>query len=382
MLLWINYLRRKFWPPSKKTEDSSVFLFVFLCMTNKNNFAFNMKNLALAFFRNIPIYLIVIVLALAALPKGLFTPLEAPSNNLPKPVGVVGTVGTVPVVERKVTDGDQGSKAVADIARITIDAVKDKYDSLKDLYEKLFSVIAALGALFAFLGFKGADSFIQAKHKAEETLKKAEESQAKMDKFLTEIYPRNNKAEVNVTTGIVLRHIADAYSKIIKKTSPDHELLNDKDYQNFLNSALYYLDSVDEATGIDDALRNRTASTKGNIYKRLGEYERAIAVLEQRVKSGVADDDSIIFNLACYYTLKAEKEAGKGNHAKAAEAEQKALEYLATAISMNNENKALCATDCDFSYFVSKKDQRFNSLVGAKESTPCPMKGSQDCPIK
>lgn len=264
---------------------------------------------------------------------------------------------------------------------MTIDSVKDKYDSLKDLYEKLFAVIAALGALFAFLGFKGADSFIQAKQRAEETLKKAEDAQAQINKFLAEIYPKNNKAEVNVTTGIVLRHIADAYKLIVEKNNPAHDFMNDKDYIGFLNGALYYLCSVDNIVGVDDVLGNRAAATKGNVYKRLCEYEKAILTLEQRVKNGIGDDDSILYNLACYYTLKAEKEAVASHATKAAECEQIALRYLSSAIELDCGNKKLASDDDDFDYFRSRKDQRFISLAEIMDPADCPMKSDDKCPM-
>lgn len=355
-----------------------------------------MNKIIYAVFRNAPIYMIVFVLAATALPKQFWSQTVESS---PQAVGANQSTtnsqlatanqpiqknrqNQIPTTnnDKRPTENEASSKGLFDIARLTIDSTKDKYDSLKDLYEKLFSVIAALGALFAFLGFKGADSFIQAKQKAEETLKKAEDAQEQINKFLTEIYPKNNKAEVNVTTGIVLRHIADAYKTIISKTQPNHDFINDNDYKNFLKSALYYLDSVDEATGIDDALRNRTATTKGNVFRRLEEYERAISVLEQRIKAGIGDDDSIVFNLACYYTLKAQREANDGNSIKAAEAENLALEHLSNAIAMEPKNRTGAAADADFEYFVKKNDQRFNALIQIKEELPCPLKGSPNCP--
>ena len=73
-------------------------------------------------------------------------------------------------------------RPLADIAKMTLDATKDKFDSLKEANDKLFSVLAAMGALLAFLGFKGLDSFMTAKTKAEEAVDRANLAQKEADR--------------------------------------------------------------------------------------------------------------------------------------------------------------------------------------------------------
>lgn len=322
--------------------------------------------------RNIPIYLIVIALVMIAIPKEFYTSKTQTesANNQNQ---------TTALQQNKSKTSDQNE--IANIARLTMESSKEKYDSIKDLYEKIFSVIAALGALFAFLGFKGADSFIQARQKAEETLKTAEAAQDKINKFLSEIYPKNNKAEVNITTGIVLRHIADAYEKILRKTTPDHALATDPDYCNFIESGLYYLDAAEKSTGLDEAMRTRIALTKGNMYKRLGDYKQAIYTLEQQIKNNECSDDGIYYNLACYYTLQAQVSASSNKSAEATKEEDKALGYLEKALVMNRDNIDLAKNEEDFSYFRNNRHQGFDATL-TSHKIPCHLKGDPTCPIR
>ncbi|MBB6594380.1 hypothetical protein HXP35_03060 [Ralstonia solanacearum] len=178
------------------------------------------SNLSRAFSHYIPLYLIVVTLLFIALPKNVSTAIVAsltgtPIVQLPSIPGAnvnqVATPGVnaPPVSQPSLSTAQQSAadRNVVDIAKMTIDSSKDKYDSIKDMYDKLFSVIAAMAALIAFLGFKGVDSFLSAKQKADETVARAEEAQRKAEQSLDEVqdfinrrYPADNRAELNASS--------------------------------------------------------------------------------------------------------------------------------------------------------------------------------------
>ncbi|MBB6590183.1 hypothetical protein LBW62_19560 [Ralstonia solanacearum] len=341
------------------------------------------SNLSRAFSHYIPLYLIVVTLLFIALPKNVSTAIVAsltgtPIVQLPSIPGAnvnqVATPGVnaPPVSQPSLSTAQQSAadRNVVDIAKMTIDSSKDKYDSIKDMYDKLFSVIAAMAALIAFLGFKGVDSFLSAKQKADETVARAEEAQRKAEQSLDEVqdfinrrYPADNRAELNVVTGIVMRYIADSYKTIFEVLKPEHKIDEDEMFLKCVDRGIYYLSAVENLQGVDKSVLRRAIITKGNLFRRRGEVETAISLLEQLADKYGVEDEVAVYNVACYACLVAKKYACAGNNAMAERYIQKAIGSLKKAIELSEEGKDDAKTDPDFAWFRDTSHQGYLALV-------------------
>ena len=316
------------------------------------------------FSYHLPLYLIVISLLFIALQKDPFS--ERKSQ--------ISTNHITNLNKSTTTNKEQSASQVKDsdlltVTKLAIDGSKEKYDSIKDSYDKLFSMIAAIAALIAFLGFKGVDSFITAKKNSSETLEKAvnalKEAQIASEdlkKFKEEIYPKDNRAEINLMTGIVLRIIYDAYKSIIETCKPNHKIDTDPKIQHFLDLAIYYIDVVEAQTDIDEKLLMKAAVTRGNIYKRFGRIKEAYEnLLRFSKKYPTCGDSSIQYNLACYSCLLAEHAESTSNHKESVKYQNLSLNHLRAAISCDLANKLAANTEEDFKYF--EKNQIFLAMT-------------------
>jgi hypothetical protein len=267
-------------------------------------------------------------------------------------------------------------RPVADIAKMTLDASKDKYDSIKDANDKLFSVLAAMGALLAFLGFKGLDSFMTAKSEAEKAVVEAQKAQEEADKaaaklsaFLDKAYQTENRAEINVSHGIALREMAAVYKQgwdlqnHDKKPLPPLPPSGIEQYRAYLSKALYYLDAaLQNRDDLDDILILRAMGTQCNVHRRLGDHEMALAIARQIIATYPKKDDSAYYNAACYCSLIGQRWATT-NESAPADFSVLALGYLREAIVLEPENKKEAMGDTDFTWLKSAKGEEFNELV-------------------
>ena len=271
-------------------------------------------------------------------------------------------------------------RPVADIARMTLDASKDKFDSLKDSNDKLFSVLAAMGALLAFLGFKGLDSFMAAKTKAEEAVEKANLAQKNanlalkeansatdnLNNFLKTVYQITNRAEINVSHGITLREMAAVYKQCWDLQNPGKGLpANGLDqYRAYLNKALYYLNTaLCSRNDMDENLILRAMGTQCNVYRRLDDYETALVIARQIIDVYPEKDDSAYYNAACYCSLIGQRWVNKIQEAAPADYSALAIDYLRQAIAMDSENKKEALKDPDFTWLKSANSQEFAELT-------------------
>jgi hypothetical protein len=245
-------------------------------------------------------------------------------------------------------------RPVADIAKMTLDASKDKYDSIKDANDKLFSVLAAMGALLAFLGFKGLDSFMTAKSEAEKAVVEAQKAQEEAD---------------NVSHGIALREMAAVYKQgwdlqnHDKKPLPPLPPSGIEQYRAYLSKALYYLDAaLQNRDDLDDILILRAMGTQCNVHRRLGDHEMALAIARQIIATYPKKDDSAYYNAACYCSLIGQRWATT-NESAPADFSVLALGYLREAIVLEPENKKEAMGDTDFTWLKSAKGEEFNELV-------------------
>jgi len=330
------------------------------------------SSLGRAILHCIPMYLIVITLLVIALPKEVFYVMNGKNPSEYTPVSTEGPHNVLHSTKNPTSNSAQlQDSSILTVARLTLDSSKEKYDSIKDTYDKLFSVIAAIGALIAFLGFKGVDSFLTARNNAEETLLRAQEALETAEKALSQFkdfventYPKDNRAEINVMTGIVLRHIADSYRNVVSLCNPAHNLNSDENLKSYLECALYYLNAVDLQDGIDAKILTRTASTKGNIYKRLDRIDRAHELLKDfTIKHPNVNDDGIYFNLACYSCLLAKIASNNSQHHEAEKYIQQSLHYLRKSIAINDQNKAAAASDEDFEFMRSQNNQAYLAII-------------------
>ena len=321
---------------------------------------------------------IVLTLLAIALPKQctqnfpfLPVPLSAPAAKpalipIPAPSSVP-TVVAAPSWPAPVDD----AKAISDIAKMTLDASKDKYDSIKDTYDKLFSVLAAMAALLAFLGFKGLDSLVAARNEAQASEQlaqaalasalaaeqRAKDAEEKVLNFLDEIYPRNNKAEINVSHGIALREMASVYKHAWEQNHPADAMSAPAQaiYSDYLNKSLYYLDAALRQNGkdkLDGVLVRRAMGTQCNVYRRMDDFDRALLTAQEIIRKFEYEDESAFYNAACYCALIAERHQRYQENDLAEKFKDDALGYLATAVKLLPANKAEVLRDRDFHWLM------------------------------
>ncbi|QET03301.1 hypothetical protein FOB72_15405 [Cupriavidus pauculus] len=335
--------------------------------------------IARAFAYHIPLYLIVITLLFIAMPKAVSNSLISALTGIPvadvaksEKLDNIPSSGKVATAENGIKSPADPSenRTIVDVAKLALDGSKDKYDSIKDMYDKLFSVIAAMAALIAFLGFKGVDSFFAAKQKADDTVARAEEAQRKAEQSLSEVqdfikrrYPADNRAELNVVTGMVMRHIADAYKAILDQCKPGHKFEEDKVFLECLDKAIYYLNAVDSREAVDDMVLKRAIITKGNIYRRMGQLEVAIRLLEELQQKYDIVDEVAVYNIACYSCLVAKKFADAGNSVQADKFILKSLDNLRFAIKMSEESKNEARIDADLAWFRDTKNHSYLAML-------------------
>jgi rubrerythrin len=333
-----------------------------------------------AFGTVLPLYLVIGTICFIAIPKGIF-PSVLPFFQEPNAVVVANTspAPASPVISVRPSSEQRPELKIAEVAKMTIDATKERIDMMKESYDKLFSLIAALGALLAFFGFKGVETFISTRAKAEETVEKAETAIAKakaaqetaeaavasLNNFLHTKYEKDNAAELNVSQSIILRELADMYKELTSKETA----MNPKDstYCEYLRSALYYIDKVtDNPEGVDVRILSRAFVVRGNILSRLGDRTGALKMVEIAFGKYFTGDHSAYFNAACYACLLAGECAKNDDHRGAVGYENKSLSYLKQAIDLWPDYRAAALKDNDFEYFREKKYSPFLALMEAK----------------
>ncbi|ODV43324.1 hypothetical protein AWV79_18125 [Cupriavidus sp. UYMMa02A] len=268
---------------------------------------------------------------------------------------------------------------ITDVAKMALDATKERVDMMKESYDKIFSFIAALGALLAFFGFKGLETFMATRARAEEATAQAEAAAADAESakreareaiesfndFRKNQYLIDNSAEINAAHGIVLREIADLYRKV-KQMDDLMGMEADKaraEYFAYLENSLYYLDlATVKPEGVAPRILTRVYGTKGNVYRRLGNYHAALQAAEQVMKINPSDH-SAYYNAACYKTLLAADEHAKAspNHAAISHYEKDMAKYLKRAIELNPEYRGSAKDECDFGHF--SKSSHFLALT-------------------
>ena len=262
-------------------------------------------------------WLIVLILLAIAIPKHVFAPTVPAAPSAPQmtvnpsvllPVPVQPASAALAPTAPAATAPDM-VKPIADIAKMTLDASKDKYDSIKDTYDKLFSVLVAMAALLTFLGFKGLESFIsarasaeksesrageaeqraaQAEKRAELASQRAEAANAKLEEFLKAVASarKNNRAEINVSTGITLRETARVYRDCWKLVNPDKNLADMPDpaltvYNEYLKMSLYYLGcALQEKDQIDERLIIRAMGNLCTVHRALNNFSDALQIAQ------------------------------------------------------------------------------------------------------
>ena len=344
----------------------------------------------------VPLYVIIGTICIIALPKGFFGDLFVPSaqvQSAPSPSQAVdpnalpGGPAKATALPGKLSPATPSLGAdvkITEVAKMAIDATKERVDMMKENYEKLFSLIAALGALLVFFGFKGVESFISAKAKAEETVAKAEdavsraeearktaeESVEKLNEFIKNKYEKDNAAELNVSQGIVLRELADMYKTVCKKMGPDNGY--DLDYQQYLSMSLYYTEKVTEnGEGLDAEIMARALVLKGNILIRQDDVKNALKAVERAIKY-MPDDYSAYYNAACYSCVSAKQFHDKSNFQQASACENNSIEYLRKAIELRPRYKVDALTDPDFEHFRSRNYSEFLALTGGNIASALP----------
>lgn len=268
----------------------------------------------------------------------------------------------------------QDSTAIA-IAKFAVDSTKDRIDSLRESYEKLFGVIATLGALLAFLGFKGVESFMTARTKAQETVEKASAAVAsaqdaknqaesaieRLRVFLEEDYPRDNRSEVNVVHGIVMREIAEIYGKLAESHGRPKEC---PDYIDALEQSLRYLKKVPYGSeGIDPKIACRALVSIGNVKRRLGDIRGALEACQLVLDKFGKDDDSAHYNLACYSCLLAEEASANHRHSTAMGHASTAIAGLKRSIELDARCREAARNDPDFAWLRERGDPAFLQLL-------------------
>lgn len=350
----------------------------------------NSKKLVRGLLYSAPLYLIVITLLIIALPKNV-------TNSLAERIlgPRIENVELKTVLNEIVSNGQKESapthiqatkvdkgESVVEVAKLALDGSKDKYDTIKEMYDRLFSIIVAMAALIAFLGFKGVESFIEAKRKTDDTVQRAENAQQKADQSLSEVqdfiinrYPADNRAEINVFTGMLHMHISDAYENILKLCKPDYDLSKNKEYLRMLFKGLSHLEtavkrSSKKENGADELLLKQAIITQGNIYRRLGDFQRAIFNLEKLEEVYGIVDSVAIYNIACYSCKLGSKYSEEGSKAtEVADCVARSLKSLEKAISLEPENQQFAKDDEDFQWFRSTKNEQFLALTNSAKSS-------------
>lgn len=274
-------------------------------------------------------------------------------------------------------------RPVADIAKMTLDASKEKYDSIKDANDRLFSVLAAMGALLAFLGFTGLDSFLAAKntaqkseqraHKAEQRADaaswRAEVASEKLDQFLEKTSGLRNRAELNVSNGIALRETARVYKDIWALLNPNPLIpampqSGDKDYQGYLKESLRYLEkAMQEKDKLDDVVIQRAMGTQCNVHRALGDYSDALRVAEVIIAEFGDKGDPAHYNAACYCSLLGDQFTKANMPAEGNKYTERAFIYLKAAISIDPANQDDARKDDDFVGLKNADLARFEKMV-------------------
>lgn len=283
-------------------------------------------------------------------------------------------------------------KPIADIAKMTLDASKDKYDSIKDTYDKLFSVLVAMAALLTFLGFKGLESFIsarasaeksesrageaeqraaQAEKRAELASQRAEAANAKLEEFLKAVASarKNNRAEINVSTGITLRETARVYRDCWKLVNPDKNLADMPDpaltvYNEYLKMSLYYLGcALQEKDQIDERLIIRAMGNLCTVHRALNNFSDALQIAQNIIATYGNADDSAHFNAACYCSLLGQQFAAANLVSQSGKYADRALGYLAGAIALDAINKGEEQKDEDFGWLKQSHPTKFEKLT-------------------
>lgn len=264
------------------------------------------------------------------------------------------------------------SGSTTEVAKLTLDSVKDRFEVLKEGNDRLFSVLAAMGALLVFLGFKGLDSFVAAKNKAEEAVEKAklaqeqaEKSTEQLENFLEKINKIENRAELNVSQGFALRELATLMMASWKLQNNDSPLPPDgqRRYHHYLTDALYYLRiALNDQKYLDEVLILRAMGIQCNVYNRLGNPDKALEISEEMIRLYPEKDDSAYFNAACYCSLLGQRQ----NDSEVTDLKDygaMALRYLRKAIVIEPENKTYASSDQDFSWLKIEKKDEFESLL-------------------
>lgn len=274
-------------------------------------------------------------------------------------------------------------KSISDIAKLAIDASKERIDAMKETYDRLFALIAALGALLAFLGFKGFESFALARAKAETTVEmaeaaiqgaaaareRAEDAIAELHRFLTQDYPRNTTAEINVAHGLIMREIAEVYEAVGGRMSLHGRPDTFPERRQCLRDSLAYLDrALTGVSGLDTKVRCRALGTVGNVKKRLGDPVGALEAAIETIRLA-PNDPWAHYNHACYACLVAAWEvaiSGDGGGEQIGRFAEEALSSLSTSIAHCEPFRDRASKDADFEWLRSHflYGRRFAALVG------------------
>ncbi|MCT9125894.1 TPR end-of-group domain-containing protein [Cupriavidus gilardii] len=342
----------------------------------------------------LPVYFIIGAIIVIALPSGTIVklwPFEQSASGVPTsaPVSTLptasknrphnGEMDPSPRSAPQAVDLSRPEARVAELARMAMDATKERVEMMKESYDKIFSIIAALAALLAFLGFKGVETFTATRARAEEATAQAEAAAASakaakedlrqavesFNDFRKNQYLIDNNAEINAAHGIVLREIADLYRKVTKLdelTGEEAEKAREE-YCAYLHSSLYYLgQAASKPTGVAPRILTRVYGTMGNVQCRLENYHAAFQAAENAISVN-PHDYSAHFNAACYKSLLAHEESQKSrpNHAVVAQYEKEMLSYLKRAIELNPEYKDKAKDEPDFDHV--RRNSQFLALL-------------------
>lgn len=337
----------------------------------------------------IPLYLIIgaiIVIALPSTAKLRWWPFIQDTSTASAQVTSTATPAAPPQSESpakdvstpRVTSNNsehgvaQEDVKLTNIAKLAIDATKERVEMMKESYEKIFSFIAAFGALLAFLGFKGIETFSQTKKNAIEAANQAEaaardaatakeEAQAaikELHDFIENQYKIDNSSEINVSHGIILREIASLQKSLTDQNNDECK----KRHRDFLRQSLYYLNlATENKSKISPRILSRAYVTKGNVQNMLGDYSKALDAATEALAVN-QDDYSAHFNAACYNSKLAEKYNAEGDYSYAATLVNNAIKHLKAATKMNPEYREIMKTETDFNYI--KDFPAFKSISG------------------
>lgn len=328
----------------------------------------------------VPVYLIIGAIVIIALPAGSslrIWPFTSSNAGSPPSVPTNVAVPATPVPNARIATAAKEEPKVTEIAKLAIDATKERVDMMKESYDKIFSFIAALGALLAFFGFKGLETFMTTRARAEEATTQAEEAardaalakqEAKdairsLDDFLKHKYIIDTSAEINASHGIVLREIADLYksiSDLVAQNNPKTQ----EEYRKYLRSSLYYLDlATENAQDIAPRVLSRVYGTKGNVYRRLEDYSLALQAAQNALKVN-PQDHSALYNSACYEALLSVQEKQKSDHGAASDYEDAMIRHLREAIALRDHYRHDAKKEVDFSEF--QKNSHFLHAIEEK----------------